>query len=1091
MRKIYLLFLSLFMLPVIASAQSNQAITKTLRTNASTKTDSRCYVDPSILKPVVQGEAESYTLSAWVKISGYLSQTGAANKMVVMGYGGREHCNDNGCWNLCINKTGNIEITGWGTKGASGALSTTVSTGEWHYLTVVYDSSIPSMSIYLDGELAETKTMTAKHEWFTNETPALYFASYGFGGLLDEVHIYNKALSAEEVATAQIKAQNIDGLVGLYTFDETPETTGEFPNKSTQNCASSLPMSHENVTGQQAWDNGLAYVISAGSYEKKNPTLVESDRVISFDVDLTVPAADEITGGSIAVTANNTTLEAGTHTIQSTDPVVVTATPAEGYTLVGVYANGTEITAGTEVFFTEATTLSATFTAQTYALTVTNTEEIPYTLVKAIDGSAIDLTAIPAETAMRLTVNTPNSHILEGVTLDGTDLALAEGQNYYEITMPEADAALAINARAKASYTISFTNGAEGTIAVSHNGEAVEAGASVLEGETVTITATAAEGYVLTGLTVNGEAFTSGSTYTVNANVAIEATYRALEKYTVTFEQPANGTITVTANGSAITSGSEVYEGTVITVTAAPAAGYTLDGITLNGSALTSETYTVNENVVIAATFIEGVEYCIPTPVSGHLYESSQTTRRTDRGITSLRVTDGTNTVTVAGGTTAGRKVYVDATSTVLNSEPGKTVTVTVSGTGSWMNTFCYVDFDMNNFTTSDKVFGNYTGGDNSYAVTYSFTIPADVTGGDYRVRHKVDWDDQDPCVYGQSGKDNGEAVIDFIVRVPKQQLENPRTVSVVSANEALGTVAITSPATTESSISTDQANVVVKATPAEGAAFMNWTNEAGDIVSTDATYTYKEAEDVTLTANFGYVLTYTLQEGSSATFTAGETTYASGDVVAPNTEITVVVTPPAGKIAQLAINGTPTELTDNTCTFEMVEATEVAVTYVDRINHLTILVEGNGTVECWTYDDGNLPGGTQIMDGETIPHGTPICFYLMPGDGESVRTLTYQVGDEEAVPVSTNLEDGEIWEVDYKNALEFDMTEDQIINDIVVSVNFTGESQGIEEIGIDPANGPVEYYNLQGVRVAAENLAPGFYIIRQGSKAVKVFITK
>lgn len=252
MRKIYLLFLSLFMLPVIASAQSNQAITKTLRTNASTKTDSRCYVDPSILKPVVQGEAESYTLSAWVKISGYLSQTGAANKMVVMGYGGREHCNDNGCWNLCINKTGNIEITGWGTKGASGALSTTVSTGEWHYLTVVYDSSIPSMSIYLDGELAETKTMTAKHEWFTNETPALYFASYGFGGLLDEVHIYNKALSAEEVATAQIKAQNIDGLVGLYTFDETPETTGEFPNKSTQNCASSLPMSHENVTGQQA-----------------------------------------------------------------------------------------------------------------------------------------------------------------------------------------------------------------------------------------------------------------------------------------------------------------------------------------------------------------------------------------------------------------------------------------------------------------------------------------------------------------------------------------------------------------------------------------------------------------------------------------------------------------------------------------------------------------------------------------------------------------------------------------------------------------------------------------------------------------------
>ena len=157
----------------------------------------------------------------------------------------------------------------------------------------------------------------------------------------------------------------------------------------------------------------------------------------------------------------------------------------------------------------------------------------------------------------------------------------------------------------------------------------------------------------------------------------------------------------------------------------------------------------------------------------------------------------------------------------------------------------------------------------------------------------------------------------------------------------------------------------------------------------------------------------------------------------------------------------------------------------------LTILVEGNGTVECWTYDDGNLPGGTQVNTGEDMPHGKALCFYLMPGDGESVETFTYQIGEDEAVSVNTNPEDGEIWEVDYKNAFEFDMTEDQILADVVVSVNFTGENQGIDEIGMDPANGSVEYYNLQGVRVAAENLAPGFYIIRQGSKAVKVFITK
>lgn len=39
--------------------------------------------------------------------------------------------------------------------------------------------------------------------------------------------------------------------------------------------------------------------------------------------------------------------------------------------------------------------------------------------------------------------------------------------------------------------------------------------------------------------------------------------------------------------------------------------------------------------------------------------------------------------------------------------------------------------------------------------------------------------------------------------------------------------------------------------------------------------------------------------------------------------------------------------------------------------------------------------------------------------------------------------------------------------------------------------NAPIEYYNLQGVRVAAENLSTGIYIKRQGAKADKVFVRK
>ena len=43
----------------------------------------------------------------------------------------------------------------------------------------------------------------------------------------------------------------------------------------------------------------------------------------------------------------------------------------------------------------------------------------------------------------------------------------------------------------------------------------------------------------------------------------------------------------------------------------------------------------------------------------------------------------------------------------------------------------------------------------------------------------------------------------------------------------------------------------------------------------------------------------------------------------------------------------------------------------------------------------------------------------------------------------------------------------------------------------IDNSEAPVEYYNLQGIRVDAENIVPGFYIVRQGEKTQKVFINE
>lgn len=52
-------------------------------------------------------------------------------------------------------------------------------------------------------------------------------------------------------------------------------------------------------------------------------------------------------------------------------------------------------------------------------------------------------------------------------------------------------------------------------------------------------------------------------------------------------------------------------------------------------------------------------------------------------------------------------------------------------------------------------------------------------------------------------------------------------------------------------------------------------------------------------------------------------------------------------------------------------------------------------------------------------------------------------------------------------------------------------KSSGVEEIAGDfeTADAPAEYYNLQGMRVAADALTPGIYVVRQGDKTFKTVI--
>lgn len=61
----------------------------------------------------------------------------------------------------------------------------------------------------------------------------------------------------------------------------------------------------------------------------------------------------------------------------------------------------------------------------------------------------------------------------------------------------------------------------------------------------------------------------------------------------------------------------------------------------------------------------------------------------------------------------------------------------------------------------------------------------------------------------------------------------------------------------------------------------------------------------------------------------------------------------------------------------------------------------------------------------------------------------------------------------------------DYVIN---LDINIDANTTGVENIAVEE-NAPVEYFNLQGMKVNSNNLKAGIYVVRQGNKATKVLV--
>ena len=207
------------------------------------------------------------------------------------------------------------------------------------------------------------------------------------------------------------------------------------------------------------------------------------------------------------------------------------------------------------------------------------------------------------------TTSASSGYAITSVTINGVEQGTS---GPYSFTASGTKVEIVVTA--KKLFAVTWSNPTGATISVTANGSAISSGATVVEGTSISVTATASSGYVVTSVTANGTSIgTTSGTYTVNSATTIASTVKKI--YAITWSNPTGATISVTANGSAISSGATVVEGTSISVTATASSGYRLNTVTIGGasqSGVNTEhngsstfNYTVNAATSISATTVK------------------------------------------------------------------------------------------------------------------------------------------------------------------------------------------------------------------------------------------------------------------------------------------------------------------------------------------------------------------------------------------------------------------------------------------------------------------------------------------------------
>ncbi|MCR5340667.1 MAG: leucine-rich repeat protein, partial [Saccharofermentans sp.] len=278
---------------------------------------------------------------------------------------------------------------------------------------------------------------------------------------------------------------------------------------------------------------------------------------------------------------------ANVHSAAAGETISITTAPYDGYKVGSMTLNGASYNGKPFKMPANDVTIEVTFVKAEYTVSVTagNGGTASVDKTKAVLDDIVTITATPEDGygVDKVKVN--------GVIVDEMTFQMGIGNTKVEVTFKKLD------------YTITVNDDGNGTASVEREWANKD--------DEINITVKPDDGYMLDTITVNGEPIT-GTKFTMPAaDVTIEVTFKLME-YPVTVKAGEGGTAQVSKTIANVDD--------VITITVKPDACFELDKITVNGAAITGNTFTMPAHKVeVEVTFkakphmILPVKYKAPT----------------------------------------------------------------------------------------------------------------------------------------------------------------------------------------------------------------------------------------------------------------------------------------------------------------------------------------------------------------------------------------------------------------------------------------------------------------------------------------------